>query len=306
MFCHKCGTQLPGNSNFCHKCGMKIILIDTTQPAPDTSVSAVEPRAVNTAELSQQAAAVPVQTNVMTAGTNDFKDFVDNHVRTTTKFLSADDLLKNSKPLTFIWVGIGIPSILGFVVGGPMGMLILGGFIGFVMGGALGVLILGGFIGYVPTFIASGIIRMRYRGRFGGKFIGEINIEELIIFLNEHLKLIHPYFHEWGYLTKKGLLPILENAIANAAKEIRICSEFGSKEQSLIAFYIKPKTVDAKPEEMLYYVDALKNGFLLDGRAAGFLGHGTLIRTAPILQAAMEYYLKNRQHKRGGRNDVLS
>jgi hypothetical protein len=218
-----------------------------------------------------------VQGSIPTTNTNDFRAFVDNHVRTTTKFKSAEDLMKNSKPLSFIWLCVGIPAIVGLLIGGPLGFLIFGG-----------------LFGYTAVFITSGIIRMRYRSRYRGEFIGDINIEEMFVFLNEHLKQIHPYFHEWGYLTKKGLLPILENAIANATKEVRICSEFGQKRKSLVAFYIKPKTVDARPGEKLYYVDALKNGFLVDGRSAGFLGHGTLIRTAPILQAAMEYYIKSK------------
>jgi hypothetical protein len=177
----------------------------------------------------------------------------------------------------FLWIIIGV-SCLG-IFGGPLIIVTL-------------------IFGYAAAFIASGVIRLRYSGTYSGEFTGDINIDELLLFLNEHLNQIHPNFHEWGYLSKKGILPVLENALANATQEVRICSEFGPNRKSLVAFYIKPKTVDAKPGEMLYYVDALKNGFLADGRAAGFLGHGTLIRTAPILQAAMKYYLKSKGDKK--------
>jgi len=34
----------------------------------------------------------------------DFKEFVDHHVQATTKFKTAEDLLKNSKPLMFLWI----------------------------------------------------------------------------------------------------------------------------------------------------------------------------------------------------------
>lgn len=285
MFCHKCGNQVAEDAGFCHKCGAKVAqavgAVGQQAPAVHTQSPVLDaPVSINASGLGD--------TDRTNNDFKDFKDFVDNHVRATTKFQSAEDLLNNSKPLMFIWVCIGVPAIVGLVSGGPVGFLIFGG-----------------LFGYVATFIASGIIRVRYRGKFSGEFIGDINIEELLIFLNEHLKQINPYFHEWGYLTKTGLLPILENALANAMEEVRICSEFGPKKKSMVAIYIKPKTVDAKPREKLYYVDALKNGFLMDGRAAGFLGHSTLIRTAPILQAAMKYYLKDRNTGKENNNYVL-
>lgn len=269
MFCSKCGNQLPEDSGFCHKCGAKIVCADSSQQTQDTDVLAEK--------STTKVPSVPVQTIVNnSAGDTNFKEFVDNHVRSTTKFQSADDLLKNSKPWNFLWICLGVSFVVGSILAFPVG-----GFVFLIFG-------------YAVAFIASGIIRMRYSGSYNGEFIGDINIEELIIFLNEHLKRISPDFHEWGYLTKNGLLPTLENAIANATEEVRICSEFGPKRKSLVAFYIKPKVIEAKPGEKVYFVDALKNGFLMDGRAAGFLGHGTLIRTAPILQAAMKYYLKSK------------
>ena len=270
MFCHKCGGQLPDGSGFCHKCGAKLAAPEAAQPAAEAGAPAVQRPAAN------QAAAAP-------AAANDFKAFVDNHVRRTTKFRSADDLLKRSKPLMFMWLCLGAVALVYLIIGLVNDSL-----------NPLAFFVLVPFFGYAVIFIASGIIRMRYRGKYSSEFVGEINIDDLFIFLNEHLEYIHPDFHEWGYLSKKGFLPALENAIANATQEVRICSEFGPKRKMLIALYIKPKTVGAKPGEKLYFVDALKGGFLVDGRAAGFLGHGTLIRTAPILQAAMEYYLQSK------------
>lgn len=291
MFCHKCGNKIAEDAGFCHNCGTKVIQGDITQEPLNMLPTNVESQSTSTAEPLPQTSATPVQTfdrdNFSTDSRNDFKAFVDNHVRTTTKFQSADDLLKNSKPWTFLWICLGVSFIIGTVLVFPIGGLV------FLI------------FGYAAAFIASGIIRLRYNGAHSGEFTGDIDINDLFVFLNEHLKHIHPDFHEWGYLTKKGLLPLLENAIANATEEVRICSEFGPNRKHLAAFYIKPKTVDAKPGEKLYFVDALKNGFLVDGRAAGFLGHGTLIRTAPILQAAMEYYLKIYKLEGDG-NNVLS
>lgn len=278
MFCYKCGTKVADEAGFCYNCGAKLVRGDIRSELPN--VSAANEMSTSTAEPLPQPSAAPVQTidwdNVPGNNGNDFKAFVDNHVRTTTKFQSADDLLKNSKPWNFLWICLGVSFVIGTVLAFP-----IGGFVFLIFG-------------YTAAFIASGIIRLRYSGSYSGEFTGDIDINDLFVFLNEHLKHIHPDFHEWGYLSKKGLLQAVENSIARATEEVRICSEFGRDRKHLVVFYIKPKTVDAKPGEKLYFVDALKNGFLVDGRAAGFLGHGALIRTAPILQAAMMYYLKTK------------
>ena len=158
MFCYKCGTQIPEESGFCHKCGAKLIHADIEKPKLNKTVSTVNPTAATIEETSSVASAVPIQTitqeNPLSIDANDFKTFVDNHVRATTKFQSTDDLLNNSKPLMFIWIFMGIFAIVGFILGGPASSLIFS-------------LILG----YPIAFIASGIIRFRYRGKFSGEFV---------------------------------------------------------------------------------------------------------------------------------------
>lgn len=254
MFCQKCGTELPEKSEFCHKCGAKQTAPKETQPSAN----------IQKAETGQS-----VSTDI-----NDFKKFVDNHVRTTTKFSSAEDLQKKSKPWIFVWICFGVATLAGIILAGPIGVL------------------LGLFFGYAATFITGGIIRSTYRGKFGGEFNGSIDIDDFRSFLDKHLPYISPDFHKWGYLSKKGLVNVLGNAAERAVQEVHICAEFGVKRKRLVEIWIRPKDINEISGGQRYGVGAEKNGFMLDGRMSGFIAHGTLIRTAPILQAATEYYLK--------------
>jgi len=256
MFCANCGNKASEGSVFCQKCGAKVV----TEATPATAVEPVQQR-------QQAPTPTVVQQPIVDAG---FKEFVDNHVRKTTKFKSAVDLIENSKPLMYMWIIMGV-SLLG-IIGGPLILVTL-------------------ILGYVVMFITGGIIRARYRSKFSGEFTGDINFEDLFVFLDEHLKHIHPNFHNWSYLTGTGLLAMLENAVSKAANEVRLCTEYGKKKKRLAVLNIRQKP-DNPAAIRKYFVDATVNGFSLDARANGMLAHGTLIRTAPILQAAMEYYLK--------------
>ncbi len=282
MFCHKCGEQLAEGASFCHKCGTKIVYADNNLYSVDTSAAANEHEESNM-QVQNGAAAVQKIEIEHTANSDreDFKMFVDNHVRETTKYQSADDLLTNSKPWRFIWPCIIIPSVMGGLMGKDMDIQ---------MGWLLGLLIFGCMFGYGAAFIASGIIRMRYREKFSGRFDQNINHEKLLLFLDENMGRVSPYFHEFGYLTQEGVLAVVENILSNTSNRTMLCCEFGPRKKSLATICIRP---DSEAGQMLYIVDAVRNGFLMDGRAAGFLAHACLIRTAPILQAAMEYYLKN-------------
>lgn len=267
MFCPKCGNQLPDGAAFCPKCGARL-----TAPKKEAQPSANVQKAK------------PVQS--VSADSNDFKKFVDDHVRATTKFSSAEDLLKNSKPWAFTWICFGVSILVWLLLYLKSGT---GSEYFFLC------LFFGLFFGYPATVIASGIIRRKYRRRFGGNFFGAIDMNDFCAFLNEHLQSISPDFHEWGFLSSKGgFLTTVANKVATDLKEVHICAEFGPKRKRLVEIWVRPKERDAESGEQWYGVDADKNGFLWDGRAGEFYAHGTLIRTAPILQAAMEYYLKIR------------
>ena len=281
MFCHKCGNQAEQGAAFCNKCGERLITLGamTAQSAVD-SVHIITPAPQQQPVYQQQPA---YQQPIADTG---FREFVDNHVSTTTKFKSAQDLITNSKPSFYILICFAGAALAFLLLGLSNGGLTSMGLPGFI--------VIVGFFGYVAMFIVGAIIRLRYRRRFNGEFNGDISIEDLLVFLNEHLIYIHPDFHNWDYLSSKGgVLTGIENSAAIAAKEVRICTTYGPKEKRLAVLTIRQNPDDPTAIRK-YFVDASKNGFNLDARSDGMFGHSTLIKTAPILQAAMEYYIKTR------------
>lgn len=297
MFCHKCGTQIAEGAAFCHKCGTKVVYVDTAPLSIDTPVPARKPIAassptvVTPANPAPRAATITIKANVPINasgnGRNDFKAFVDNHVRATTSFKSAEELL-NSKPMKFAWIIVGVLSFLGVVLGAVR--------IGGIRGALVGLFVLGAFFGYAVVFIVSGIIRSRYGLKYSGKLDRIIDLDDFGIFLNSHLKSVSPYFHECGYLTNRGgLLATIENKFANALQKVTLCSVFGDSEAYMATIAFRPDTATPDSKGMWYTVGAVRRGFMIDGRGASFLGHSCLIRTAPIMQAAVLYYINNQE-----------
>ena len=275
MFCHKCGVQIAEGAAFCHKCGAKVVY-------EETSPQLAKQGAVSTAAV----ASIPIHSPNTATDKDGFKAFVDSHIQATTQFQSVDELINNSKPMTFAWICLGALSLLGLI----LGAINLGGMVGALMG----LLLMGGFIGYAVVFIVSGVIRKQYRDKFYGEFEQEINIEDFLVFLDGHLKTLSPYFHECGYLDQRGgLLTSISNAVADVFKEVTLCCVCGPKKKRLATISIRPHVKNPDSGRKQYIVGAVYRGFLIDGRAAGFLGHACLIRTAPVLQAALTYYLKH-------------
>lgn len=272
MFCHKCGTQIAEDAAFCHKCGTKVVYEDTVQLAEQDTDS------------TAQAATATLHSSSAVTNDYDFKEFVDKHVQATTQFKSACDLIDNSKPMKFAWICVGVLSLLGFI----LGIINIGG----ISGALAGLLLMGGFFGYAVTFIASGIIRNQYRSKFYGEFEQDINIDDFLIFLNGHLKTLSPYFHECGYCNQSGgLHTIISNSASRVFKEVTLSCVRGAKKKRLATICIRPDMGNPDSGRKQYFVGAEYNGFLIDVRVSGFLGHACLIKTAPIMQAAMEYYL---------------
>ncbi len=284
MFCSKCGTQLPEDSGFCHKCGAKVVRADTTQQGTNTSVATASPSATNTAASLPQPSPVPVQTvtpaSIPSDSGNDFKTFVDNHVRTTTKFQSAEDLLKNSKPLMFLWFCFGIPTVIGLIAGGPLVALLLG-------------LV----FGHVARLVVGGIMRTKYTLQTIGNLDGNIDTVDLLQFLNEQLAYLHPYFQEWVQTSERGLVATL----GASQSEVNIYTPFGDKQRSASIICIRPEGARVDTEKMEYVFGAMNFSPSSLSRVVGIsifsllqIGdpkHICLFKTVPILQAAMKYYL---------------
>lgn len=215
--------------------------------------------------------------------TASFKDFTDNHIRSNTKFSSAEDLIKNSKPWKFVWNIVEFISCAAFP---------------FLADDISVVLSLGSF-GYVAVLVVSSIIRKKYVHKFSGKFGQEINITEFLAFLNGHLKMVSSYFYECGYLSERGeFLTSIGSATSKDFKEAKLYCECGLKRKCLATIFIRPDVRKQNSGKMQYFVGEVHKGFLTDEWAAGFLGHACLIRTAPILQAAMLYYLASGKNEK--------
>lgn len=271
MFCQKCGTQLGEGAAFCPNCGTRVNAENTIQQS-------VEP--VDNA-MKQENKDTVIQNDA-----DNFKRFVDNHVRSKTKFSSAEDLITNAKPWKFAWICVGICALIGLILGINSGMVIPA------------ILVFGGFFGYVATYIVGGIKRASCRADFCGEFEGEINTDEFLAFLNGHLRIVSPYFQECGYLSNRGgLLTAIDNAALRAAKQVMLCCTWGPKKKDLAVIGIRPDMREENSGKMQYFVRAEHRGFMIDGRASGMLAHGCLIRTTPIMEAALLYYLQTEANR---------
>lgn len=277
MFCHKCGAQIAEGADFCHKCGSKAAYADAAQQPIDKSPSIIGQENVS-AEAARSVVTAPVHFPDTVTHEEDFKEFVDKHVRVTTKFQSAEDLLENSKPHMFLWYCFGIPAVIGLAAGGPVGALVFG----FVFG-------------HTARWIAGGIIRNRYIVETIGRFEGNIDISDLLQFLNVHLSYLHPYFHEGKY--NAGVLSI----------------PFGIRQKSTAIIHIMPDKESAGSDSWKYVFDAQNNPSMLSRIIGASIftliqicepRHTCLFKTVPILQAAMEYYLT--ETIQGENNNVLS
>lgn len=252
MFCSKCGNQLPENAFFCPNCGTKTLI-----------------------EGAEQHEIINEETNNSQIGSDDFKEYVNAHVRKTTEFQSAQELIRNSKPWDFMKKPVCICALIGLIMG--------------IIEGNLGYTFLLGILGAGIVFcVGPMIVNSKYEKQFSAKINmdSDIDIANLCEFLTKNLCKIDPSFREWSLVENRGLIPYVENKIANEAKEVTIGCEFGVKRTNLAEI-----TIRNYPENRAYHISAGYNGFLLNYQMEPMFARSCLIKTAPILQAAMEYYI---------------
>lgn len=284
MFCHKCGTEIAEGAEFCHKCGTKVATV-AMEPASMTVVRESAP------VQEPQQAPTPA---VMRDDSAEFRAFVDNHVRATTKFQSARELLDSKSPQRFKWVCFGVPAVL-FAV-----LFLRQPSISNLLVCVLSV----AFIGYLAAAFCDWFFTVRITlrtGRESTKLRANIDVESLISFLDVKLQYLHPYFHEWGQIRQAGfgvrgvIVAEAVNSAADRYNEVMLGTEFGEKPSCYIKFNIKN---DITAESPGYSVGAAMINLHISRYAA-------IVKAAPVLQATMEYYLKYYNIPRGGNDNVL-
>ncbi|MCR2049326.1 zinc ribbon domain-containing protein [Acetatifactor muris] len=288
MYCHKCGAQIKEGSIFCHKCGAKVANGDIQPQDLKTTTGRTKQEEESVGKPVYESYAASVQVAMPTEGNvdygTDFKAFVDNHVQQTTKFQSAEELLDSRVSQKFIWICFGIPAIVGFLAGGPLLALLFGL-----------------FFGYPAALLTDFMKGSRVKGSIK-KISGKIDSDGLIQFLNGHLSYLSPYFHEWNYINYRGAgvqgavtAHTLNSITASAAK---VGTGFGRKQRCFVVIWIEPDGEISGSNGMKYYFSTAMK-FPWPSK------YICMVKTTPILQAVMEYYLKYSGIE-GGNGNVLS
>lgn len=286
MFCHKCGTQVSDGVGFCQKCGTPMVYVADVQSPMDESPAITEQSDANEKPII----AAPTYSGGMMNDLEAFKAYVDNHVRATTSFQSAAELLNSHVPQKFLWKCFGIPTILAiilFIRLPSVQNLFAAAFLVFLFGYPAALL-----VDFFKSCVAKGSIE---------RTIETIDSDELIQFLNGHLNYLSPYFHEWDYINYRGvgvrgaaMAHVLNSVTASASK---IGTEFGHRQRCFVVIWIEPDEASSESEQpkTKYYFDTAMKSIVPSKYVC-------MVKTVPILQAAMEYYLKN---CRGGKDNVL-
>jgi hypothetical protein len=292
MYCHKCGNKLPEDSGFCHKCGAKIVHTDAVQQTPNAVMPTEEPRVASVVDPPPIASAAPAQTvvyeNIPPAGVNELRAFVYNHVRTTTKYQSATDLLQNGKPSKLVLL-VALPGLLItlralFLIPSMVdtsasmaGSLLLG-------------LVVFVFFFYIlvtlPLRAAAFVRKLRYSSKFDIACDRHINKKDFASFLNSNMKYLLPDMGEWdssheiyvNCTVDKSTMSIIMPSGTGAKKfEFSISTAARGNPLSFWSFILLP-----------VYVYNL----ILDMSDVRTGEYNIFYKTVPILSSAVDYYMK--------------
>lgn len=271
--------------------------VSAPQIEETVSQTVIEP--VQEKTLQSKAPVEPVKKPTMQSGEDqeNFIRYTDRYVKTNTGFNSALELLSSKPKANFAWLSYGIFAAVALIVSV---ILVFNGreiwTIPFFL--ALSVI-----PGYLAAYISGGIIlKIKLINKNAVKFKGQVDEEKLKTFLNSHLSYLSPYFDKWGDMKMVGggivgaSRAALVNAVANASQEINIGSVFGADRKLITKIGVRPD-LNGDPEYSIctFSSDSVRSG-------SHFISsYKCLKKTAPILQAAMEYYFLQ---KSGNMNDI--
>lgn len=208
----------------------------------------------------------------------DFEKYIDNFVREKTGFNSAQELLESKPDTKFIPISIVIGCLFF-----PIGLLILP---------------------FALLFVQWCKIN-KCANNFSRNFSITIDTDDLISFLNHNLKYLKPYFNEWTYLAENGVMymgtgvasalgaeavNLVTERARKAGRPVAIASNFGQNGELILAIHMRDDSLEKKENsERYYYFDVKKNP--KNKNPLSLAKYSAMVRTAPILQGAMEYYL---------------
>jgi hypothetical protein len=290
-FCAKCGTKLDEGIRFCTGCGSAV-------------------GGVSAGTEQQMPAAAAAEENISTADANEFRKYVDNYVRTTTKYQSATDLLENGKPSKLVLL-VAVPG-LWFTLWAsfqlfPLGMAAVTGEPGKVL-----LFMLFMFVVCVYFFVLFFYILCTYPLKFvlymlkrtiTNKFSvyceGCVDTDDFILFLNSNMKHLSVYMDKWvkSQAKKSALGAETTDAAScfnekiNAKVKIALPYEDAPIKQFKIA---PPPGPEDKTTGCLafifppYYIYQVIVGMFRQAGTSEYSGH---YKTAPILAGVVSYYL---------------
>lgn len=294
MFCHKCGTEIAEGAGFCYKCGTKVVHMGEQAEAVQTVPADTKPPQSVPIQRS------PLPTNQPIADDSEFRAFIDSHVRTTTKYQSAQELLSSKVSQKYVLICFAVPLILS-------GLLFLNSWLSHSMSrddeitGIIGVICFTAIIGCLAAYITDLVHTSRYMPGFSGSAV--IDRTDLILFLNTHLKYLEPHFHEWKEQDERNTAGALASAVvtsvlvgrATGAKWVRaeqdaapgIYTLFGEKPRWKIKLSLKPDPKRDSQTEYGFVIICLSN--IWPNRS------GCAAKAPLIVKAALEYYLAHNQ-----------
>ena len=266
MFCHKCGYRLPDEGGFCPMCGEKVVY--SKPPFLEADV----PHAREVSKPKED------------SNRENFKSFVNRHVQSTTQYRSVEELLNSNISANLLWASLLGPA----VVLGLLSLVISGR-----LGTALVLALLGLLIGFFTAYVVGWNERRKLSNKFSNTFTGPIDTDDLLVFLSNNLSALSPIFHEWSYITQVGygiygaVSAGITNAVQKSLNEVSLGTELGEKRRFFAELYIGPDLLNRASGKMRYTPD-------VEHRISGIMSfkkYTLLVQIAPILQAAMEYYL---------------